>query len=751
MLQSKDSEMESIKCNGKIYSSFLKVKNYDQETRDCIVDTVRMMCEVYSSDDRPGMLLGKIQSGKTRAYVGTIALAFDNGYEVAIVFTKGTNALTQQTVSRLEKEYQEIIDYDQVDVFDIMAIRGNGLNQFQLQKKLIIVCKKEDDNLRHLQELLFIRNPDIGGRRTLIIDDEADFASVSFRKESEDIRAGTIAHLINKLRKALPQNSSYLQVTATPYSLYLQPKTNANIQNEIFKPTRPAFTVLLPIHDRYIGGDYFFRESEIPDTVAWCLHKKIDPQEMERLRKPDYRSCNPDEILWDHKVKGLRGAIITFLVASCIRRMQQIAVGDFPKKYSFVVHTDVSKKTHKWQRSLLEKLVEKVKEVLKDDPARLDTLVSEAYEGIVESLMIFQRENPSAPPTPSLADTIQEVRKTFEYLHVAVVNSDNDVESLLDTRNGQLKLTSPYTIFVGGLILDRGLTIENMIGFFYGRNPQRFQQDTVLQHSRMYGARSRDDLPVTRFYTTERIYEIMKNIHEFDSNLRDEIEKFGMDAGVVFIQRDTQDRIRPCSPNKILISETTNLKPFKRLLPIGFQTGYQSHISGTIRRIDGMLPVEDPKDPFLIDIETAKEIVKLIATTLKFRKKDYKSGQVPGPEYFQELGYSWDVEAFNAAMQYISSDCNETSRRNKVWCLVRRDRNNARIMVGSDRFINNPDTGHVEGRIAKNWARDIPMLILLRQNGCKSNGWLDAAFWWPVLYMPAGCKVAVYANETAKT
>ncbi|RJQ51723.1 MAG: hypothetical protein C4521_11635 [Actinobacteria bacterium] len=743
--------MTLVMQDGRIYTAFLSEKDYDEETKDCILDTVQRMSAVYSSDDRPGMLLGKIQSGKTRTYVGVIALAFDNGYDVAIVFTKGTNALTHQTVARLEDEFEELITYDEVDVFDIMNIRGSGLNQYQMQKKLIIVCKKEDDNLRHLQDLLFATNSDLGRRRTLIIDDEADFASVSYRKEKEETRSGTISGLINELRKALPSDSSFLQVTATPYSLYLQPKGEAQLQNAVFRPTRPAFTVLVPVHDKYVGGDYYFRDSEEPDTVAWCLHKKIDPHEMERLRKPDRRSCKPEEILTDRKVRGLRSAVVTFLVAASIRRIRQRALGEFPRKYSFVVHTDVSKQTHEWQRFLLETLVEKVKEVLAADPAALDPLITEAYEGLAESLSIYQKENPGRPLTPSLNETIQEVRKTFGFLHVTVVNSDNDVNSLLDTRTGELKLTSPYTIFVGGLILDRGLTIRNMIGFFYGRNPQRFQQDTVLQHSRMYGARPKEDLPVTRFYTTERIYEIMKNIHEFDSNLRDEIDKFGTDAGVVFIQRDTQDRIMPCSPNKILISETTNLKPYKRLLPIGFQTGYQSKIGGRVSTIDSLLPNGEPREPFLLDIETAEKIANLIRTTLKFSKSDYKGGRVPGPEFFQELGYSWDVEAFNAAMRYVSSCCNEPSRRDKVWCLVRRNRNNFRIRPGSDRFTNAPDTAHVEGEIAKEWARDVPMLMLFRQNGHKAQGWLGGPFWWPVLYMPAQCRVSVYANETART
>lgn len=744
--------MIAVTQNGKIYTMFLKGKDYDQATKECIFDVVQKMVGVYSSDDRPGMLLGKVQSGKTRTYVGAIALAFDNGYDMAIVLTKGTNALTHQTVARLEEEFRELIEYDQVDVFDIMAIQAAGLNNYQMQKKLIIVCKKEDDNLNRLRELLFESSSALGDRRTLIVDDEADFASVSFRKDKDQIRYGAIADRINALRQALPTNSSFLQVTATPYSLYLQPADEAHFGDVIFKPTRPAFTVLVPVHDKYVGGDYYFGDSEEPGAVAWSLHKKIDPQEMERLRKPDNRRCKPEEILTDRKVSGLRSAIVTFLVGACVRRIQQQFAGERPEKYSFIVHTDISKQSHEWQQLLLETLVEKVKGVLANNPADLDPLINESYDDLAESLRNYHKENPNAPAIPSLSQTIDEVRKTAKFLHVTVVNSDNDVMSLLDTRTGELKLTSPYTIFVGGMILDRGLTIKNLIGFFYGRNPKKFQQDTVLQHSRMYGARPKDDLPVTRFHTTDDIYKIMKTIHEFDSNLREAIERFGTDAGVVFIQREAKNRIIPCSPNKILISETTSLKPFKRLLPVGFQTGYQSNIGAQVDSIDRLLRDGEPPEPYLLEVDKAEKIVNLIRETLKFTKADYTGGRVPGPESFQERGYSWDVEAFTAAMRYVSSLCEDSSRRDKVWCLVRRGRDHFRIRPNSnDRFSNAPDTAHVEGVIAKKWARDIPMLMLFRQIGSREKGWLGAPFWWPVLHMPEQCPVAVYAGQTART
>ena len=36
----------------------------------------------------------------------------------------------------------------------------------------------------------------------------------------------------------------------------------------------------------------------------------------------------------------------------------------------------------------------------------------------------------------------------------------------------------------------------------------------------------------------------------------------------------------PCNPNKILIATTQTLRPHKRILPIGFQTGYRTGANG---------------------------------------------------------------------------------------------------------------------------------------------------------------------------
>jgi len=52
----------------------------------------------------------------------------------------------------------------------------------RIESELIFVVKKEDDNLKHLLNLFTGRYPNLKQKSVLIIDDEADLASVSFRK-----------------------------------------------------------------------------------------------------------------------------------------------------------------------------------------------------------------------------------------------------------------------------------------------------------------------------------------------------------------------------------------------------------------------------------------------------------------------------------------------------------------------------------------------------------------------------------------
>lgn len=718
-----------INTNRRFYSELRKKKGYNISTRNCIEETVRKLLNNRTTNENPGMLLGKIQSGKTRTFIGVTALGFDNGYDVTVVLTKGTKALAQQTYQRLKKDFSDLIEEDQVQIFDIMNLPDN-LTRYELDQKLIFIVKKEKNNLTRLYRALFETYPELAKKKILIIDDEADFASVGFRKTDKEIyEMNTIAKLIDDLRQNL-QESDFLQVTATPYSLYLQPNESITLSGFTFKPVKPAFTVLVPVGSGYIGGDYYFKESEDDDTVAFYLHEEIKEDELEILKKPDRRRFKIEDALTSNRITSLRDAMIKFIVGGVIRRLQHKNARQKQKKYSFIIHTEQSKAAHQWQEEIVIELKAQLFNAMNEEPIYFQGLMKKSYDQFVPSLSKLKCY------IPQFDDVNYFVREALKNDHIMItkVNSEQDVNQLLD-ESGQLKLRVPLNIFIGGQILDRGITIGNLIGFYYGRNPNQFQQDTVLQHSRMFGYRPIEDLALTRFYTTANIYDVMRRIHEVDTSLRIAIENTSNDS-VVFIQKDLANQIVPCSPNKILLSKVTALKPHKRLLPIGFQTGPKTRIQKTVTLIDekvNRIIGNEEKEPKLISLDDAIDIIKSINET-----------------YDKYKGLKWDVDAFLASIEHLSKNIPEKDK-GKVWLIVRNDRNISRIREKSGKFEDAPDTPKgkdSELRIAKQIGIEHPVLILLRQNGLVEKGWRGTPFWWPVLVTPEQTPPVLFASET---
>jgi hypothetical protein len=206
-----------------LYARLSQKRGDTPELTQCIESVVRQLSKTTTSLGQPGMLLGKIQSGKTMAFLGIIAKAFDDGFDIAIVLTKGTKALSAQTVSRLKHDYHDFDKDEELKIFDIMNM-PHELTSFETRQKLIFVAKKQHRNLERILKLFESDQPTFSKRKVLLVDDEADLASVRFvkKKDEDDIDQGTIAQQIDNLRRIVA-SIAFLQVTATPYALYLQP------------------------------------------------------------------------------------------------------------------------------------------------------------------------------------------------------------------------------------------------------------------------------------------------------------------------------------------------------------------------------------------------------------------------------------------------------------------------------------------------------------------------------------------------
>ncbi len=697
------------------------------ELRAKVEEVLEKLQEEATSTKRPGILLGRVQSGKTRAFLGVIARAFDKGYDIAVILTKGTKSLAEQTLSRVKDDFREFISADQVDVFDILAVPD--LTPYELNRRLIFVVKKEDDNLRRLLDVFRIRYPELQKKSVLIIDDEADLASVSFHKVNGIGTAGIISQQIDQLRECV-QNSAFLQVTATPYALYLQPDEEPVVNGSaLFKPKRPAFTVLLPTHSKYTGGDEYFEKSGEPDSPAFYFYREVPLSERDALKKEDRRRLQIDKVLTEKNAAVLTAAIVAFLVGGIIRRLQQKAAGQRQQKYSFLFHTEQARSSHVWQEQVAGAIRSALVDQAHAGSPLFHELVRAAYIDLKRSVEL------EGLPLPSLDDVLNAVAEALStgQIMITKVNSDNDIKNLL-ADDGQLKLRTPFNLFIGGQILDRGITINNLIGFYYGRKPNRFQQDTVLQHSRMYGARPSADLAVTRFYAPQHVYQVMKRIHEFDVALRGAFESGAHNRGVYFIQKDVTNSLIPCSPNKLLFSDVVSIRPGRRLVLSGFQTVAKSKGKDNLAALDSRIEslVGSSHEPELIDLGDAIDLLERAFTNLEFDESDED-----------------DSDAHIAALEHLSLRCENETLRGKVWLLAAKDRDVARYRE-EGRFSNAPDTKQQKD-LARNKAQEIPVLMLLRQNGDKAKGWRDLPFWWPVIVTPVSGVTSVFAMKESKS
>lgn len=717
-------EGKELQTASQYYDQMAAKRGDDPELMAKVEETVNHLSDASTSVRSPGMLLGKIQSGKTRAFLGIIARCFDRGYGVAVILTKNNVSLTQQTLTRVKEDFRELIAAEEVLAEDIMSLPH--LESYELNKRLILIVKKEDDNLNRLLDAFERKHPELRQKKVLIIDDEADYASVSAQKKDGVIGVGLISRQIDRLRD-LVADSDFLQVTATPYSLYLQPQEELLVGGTpLFKPKRPKFTVVLPTHSQYVGGDFYFERSMDPTSPAYYFYREVPLEEREALKKEDRRRLRIENVLAENRAEVLRDATVTFIVGGVIRRLQAKAGGRRPEKYSFLIHTEQARESHAWQERVATAIKMALIEEAKADTPRFNGLLHSAYTDLQRSIKLEGSFLPSFEAVK--AETVNAL--TGGQLMITKVNSDKAVKELL-ADDGQLRLRTPLNMFIGGQILDRGITISNLIAFYYGRSPKKFQQDTVLQHSRMYGAREKADLAVTRFYAPLHVYQIMRKIHEFDAALREAFESGAHDRGVYFIQRDAQNRVIPCSPNKLMFSEVVSIRPGRRLLPTGFQTVSKSAGRKKLQALDDEISKHYAKsadEPVLIPVERAMELLELAYSNLEFEEASDDSRK-----------------AHLAAIDHLSRTSRDPALQNKVWLLTATDRNNTRYRT-EGRFTDNPDTKQQADLLAPK-VNDTPALMLLRLNGEEAKGWRDLPFWWPVIVTPRSAVTSIFAND----
>jgi Z1 domain len=418
-----------------------------------------------------GLVYGLVQSGKTGVLTVTGAMGADEGYRTIIVLTSDNDALYDQTLGRVQEAFPGMDILGKPDCKD-----QQGFLQRVKSGTCAIVATKNASVLGTIIENL--KKGNLKGLSCLLIDDEADQASLNTRAAKADGSVSGINALIAEIRSFFDKNT-YLQVTATPQALFLQTPDH---------PFRPKFTLLSRPGQDYVGGDDFFGDGstlvrEFPLTDILALAPGSQPSPTLAVPASLYR------------------ALDTFMVAATYKRSNQP-----DQNCAFLCHVSTRKDDHAHIVNLLRRYKTELSQKLSSHDAATRNRLKIAYDDLAVT---------HAGIRAASFDKLLEAIKFFSPgITVKLVNGETDED---------VAVRSPYNLFVGGNKLGRGVTIKNLLVSYYGRNPRTPQADTVLQHARMYGYR-RKDIGLLRLFLPPELDSVFKAINRMQDSLRKLIE-----------------------------------------------------------------------------------------------------------------------------------------------------------------------------------------------------------------------------------
>lgn len=444
-----------------------------------------------------GLVVGYVQSGKTTSFTSVVAKAADRGYKFVIVLSGIHNGLRRQTQRRLEQQLVEPnpshwhlltgSDHDFIPTANPASYFGKASGT-----RVLCVVKKNGSVLRKLAAWLEAATQYLVDTPTLIIDDEADQATVATK---------TINPLILRIMESLPR-SVYLAYTATPFAnLLIDPSAEDLYPSD--------FVVNLPQPRGHFGTEVIFgrdaSDGDDPDNPS-DGHDMVrtvpddDVAHVRPLKRADVDTFSPT------LVDSLRDAIDYFLLVTAARRVRRTG----NQHSTMLIHTSVNTAVHLSFRDPLRAHLTSI-------TAALET------ESELERLrMLWDQETKSVP-----AEEFDETKIQFDDLlaelpgvlrSCRVVMDNSHSEDRLDYENGPI-----VAIAVGGNTLSRGLTLEGLAVSYFVRAVSAY--DTLLQMGRWFGFRNGyADLP--RIWMTDELADWFRHLALVEHEMRGDIDRY---------------------------------------------------------------------------------------------------------------------------------------------------------------------------------------------------------------------------------
>lgn len=440
--------------------------------------------------NRRGLVIGHVQSGKTANYTGLIARAADSGYKFIIVIAGIHNNLRKQTQERIDEAFigrsSDPEDRRSIGVgldpgyphpatltninedFNKNTAAKSGWKINDFSKPIILIIKKNVTTLTALHKWLKALNAEGDDRISdvpmLLIDDEADNASINTNKEDLD---PTRTNAMIRRILGLFAKSCYVGYTATPFAnIFINPDAyDDDVREELFPRD---FIYCLDAPTTYFGAEKVFLDDETSQSIV----KPIDDCE-DFL---PYRHKRDDPV--PELPPSLYRALDEFIVARAIRNLR----GQTGKHCSMMINVSRFVPVQQAVRDFLSLREKAMREAVRANYLMPES-VSSTNVHMQRLKQAFDAEYADAGFTWS--EVKAALNGVFDHLHLYVINSKSD--EVLDYTRYEKEGVGLTAIAVGGLSLSRGLTIEGLTVSYMYRNTKMY--DTLMQMGRWFGYR----------------------------------------------------------------------------------------------------------------------------------------------------------------------------------------------------------------------------------------------------------------------
>jgi hypothetical protein len=482
----------------------LKTKGWDEKAVNSVnISSTRILNYLNNPSGTDitrtkGLVVGYVQSGKTANYSALIAKAIDVGYRMIIVLSGRTDILRNQTQARLDMEIMgwDSLDAEEQEYYSKKSLKENqnyrekfitgeikppSQHLFRLTKAqkdfnsgsialalkdtsvpCIAVLKKIPGRLHNFATIL--GSSDWKDKPILIIDDEADDASVNTSKNSITVTPSLIAEIMNASNA-----SQYIGYTATPYA-------NVFIRPDKVEELFPSdFVICLDRPEHYMGALEFF-------DIGDCEPQETGKDESIGNEKSHIRIFEEafDDI-WEGPPK-LDTAIDSFMLAGGIKLWRSQNLGGKYSHHTMLINTDVLTDKHSDIAREVESSIQKLYPGDKLDKEAIKR-IRDLWENDFIPICKLQAGYNSIPVSwATLEPYVNEAIKRVINEGIRIVNhKNNDDTPDFDVPGGF------WGILVGGSKLSRGYTIEGLTTTYFSRKPG--QLDTLVQMARWYGFR----------------------------------------------------------------------------------------------------------------------------------------------------------------------------------------------------------------------------------------------------------------------